>query len=49
MADQPDNNQYGLTPKEARMLGLQQESSSVDNKDVELESQHHPQGALHGG
>lgn len=38
MADQPDNNQYGLTAKEARMLGLQQENSSVDNKDVELES-----------
>jgi osmotically-inducible protein OsmY len=37
MTDQPENNEYGLTPKEARMLGLQQESS-VDNKDVELEA-----------
>lgn len=38
MEEQPENNQYGLTSKEARMLGLQQENSSVDNKDVELES-----------
>lgn len=37
MSDQPENNEYGLTAKEARMLGLQQQNS-VDNKDVELES-----------
>jgi len=37
MADQPENNPYGLTPKEARMLGLQQENS-VDVRDVELEA-----------
>lgn len=37
MAEQPENNAYGLTPKEARMLGLQQDNSA-DVKDVELES-----------
>ena len=38
MAEQPDNNAYGLTPKEARMLGLQQEGSPAGNRDVELET-----------
>jgi osmotically-inducible protein OsmY len=37
MTDQPENNEYGLTSKEARMLGLQQQNS-VDTKDVELEA-----------
>jgi hypothetical protein len=37
MANQPDNNSYGLTPKEARMLGIQQEGTA-DIKDVELET-----------
>jgi hypothetical protein len=37
MADQPDNNSYGLTSKEARMLGLQQQNSA-DIRDVELET-----------
>jgi hypothetical protein len=37
MANQPENNAYGLTPKEARMLGIQQENTT-DIRDVELET-----------
>jgi osmotically-inducible protein OsmY len=37
MGKQPDNNKYGLTSKEARMIGLEG-GQNVDTKDVELEA-----------
>lgn len=38
MADDLSNYKYGLSPKEARMIGLESEGKEVVNKDVELDS-----------
>ncbi len=38
MSDDISNYKYGLSPKEARMIGLGGEGDDVVNKDVELDS-----------
>lgn len=38
MADDLSNFKYGLSPKEARMIGLSDVNGEVVNKDVELDS-----------
>ncbi len=38
MTEDPMNNQYGLNPKEARMIGLSSDQGEGVNKDVEMEN-----------
>jgi len=38
MSEDSSNYKYGLSPKEARMIGLNSEAGDIVNKDVELET-----------